>query len=690
MADFRKWFMVVAVVLLATATAFASSSTVKCQSSAQTQILRDVGITEYVGDIDLTCDSTLVPAGVGAMTGNFTVFFNATVTNAIDDDNMTMAGAAVQRSLQPHKIYSTTRGMVTSVFPNTGNGLFFANVTVPAGTTFQIRFFNMRVSAATAFNKPANDLGQSEIIAAVNEQGSQINGFDISYGDQVPSAIVVATIQPTLKFSVTDCVGKSPSLPIALQECVAYGLNAPSFPGVQPAQVFGVTFQEAVPPSANEWAFKNLVDEDGATVPDFIVTSFANNGPVGDQTQICDTRDLGTSNIFGPVPGDIPPTPPCNNHPWLSNGTRLLASWTLGSQAAGVPTLVGKVHLWVTAFPTNITPGAMAVLKWIDSPDGWTGTAGIPQSGPSVRCDGNGPGGNYRVKMPDNVAVEYATWEVTSEANASPDVLTFGWAITYDEYELPSLPAGAAYPQIKINGQIAPISTDYQAELLTVAPVVRFVPQDNTSPVTVQIDHCVTNLLFPYVTNAFINANIGGYQTGIAISNTSLDSAWNAPVKPTSDPDPLWGASTDPMPYNTTPQAGTCNLFLFGSNTPASAAGGAGSAVETWAVATVNVQAGQTFADTIDNIYGLNNAVAAKTMTGYLIARCNFQFGHGLAFIVAPGTGSTQDYLALVIPDRNILNADTAKGAGFITTPIRIAKPFSDATFDEQGEVLAQ
>ena len=55
-----------------------------------------------------------------------------------------------------------------------------------------------------------------------------------------------------------------------------------------------------------------------------------------------------------------------------------------------------------------------------------------------------------------------------------------------------------------------------------------------------QVYVCRTNILFPFVTNQ------GGFDTGIAISNTSAD------------------------PFNTATQAGGCTLFAYGDNAPAS------------------------------------------------------------------------------------------------------------------------
>jgi hypothetical protein len=343
---------------------------------------------------------------------------------------------------------------------------------------------------------------------------------------------------------------------------------------------------------------------------------------------------------------------------------------------------------------------AQADLGWgLVSPDTdgtvpCRGTGGAPNSGPfNLR--------NRWVEVPQGTTdantgntLQTATWEVTSDDLGNLEDITFAWAITYQESSLGSLATTAAYPAIGLVGKIGPISDETVPAPAAISdePVVRFADNAINGTVAITIDHCVTNLLFPYVL-------AGGYDTGFAISNTSLDTAWNLTSPPTAPTAPAngipaaianWGVAANPQPFNTTPQAGTCNLYLFGSasavnmgTTPAT-----DTPVQAIASATTpNIAAGQTFAANISDIFAL---AAGTPISGYVIARCEFQFAHGFAYITSPPPASQpQGYLALVIPDRNILNADTS--TGLVTRyPIRIAQPFSNAVFDEQGEILAE
>jgi hypothetical protein len=150
-----------------------------------------------------------------------------------------------------------------------------------------------------------------------------------------------------------------------------------------------------------------------------------------------------------------------------------------------------------------------------------------------------------------------------------------------------------------VGGSFAPVSTDTNASASDTIP--RFA---DTSVATnaFTINKCATHLLFPFVTNQ------AGYDTGLAVSNTSQD------------------------PYGTSTQSGTCTFNFFGANAPA--------AVTTAADVTPGT-AYTTLASTI-----------APAFQGYIIADCQFQFAHGFAFITQIGTFlGTEGYLALVIPD---------------------------------------
>jgi len=653
MADFRKWFMVIAVVLLAAASASAQSqiTTIPCTTSAQVPLMRDGAITDYIGEVDLACDATQV-TGVASVTVQFVLAVNSTVTNAVDSSMTAMAGVAVQQAVKPQAIWHTVQGIVWQTNGNTNNALRFPHVVLPMGTTFIVRFFNVRVSSL-ALSGLWNGTQVFALVAANTENPT---GYTVGFTNQPAEGILVGVVQPTMKFALTDCNGKAATANISFQQCVDYPLNSDEDDiGSLAAPVYGVTFTEQY-----QTFFKNLVEEDGATIgPGTLVP----NGP-----KICDTDHGGVGDKS--VMGDVPPIPSCSTGAWVSNGTRLLA------QFAVPDALVGKVHIWVSRYQTASTTGAMASLATRTSALGW-GLDSISTDGRIRSCTAKGgASGNRWVELPD-AATETAAWEMTSDDLAVMDDITFAWAITYQESQLPSLPIGSSYAPITLSGTMAPITDggDPVPVPISSKPVVRFNLKPIPASVQVTIDHCVTNLLFPYVTN------VVGFETGIAIANTSLDNVNFASPKKT------------PVPFPTTPQAGPCNLYLFGSASAVSMANDdvknpAGAVMAIASATTASVPAGEVFADTLTTIFNLNGGKTPVTLSGYVIARCDFQFGHGYAYLVNP-SGAPQGYMALVIPDREVLNAETGTGVLNVEA-LRIAQPFSNTIFDEQGEQLGQ
>jgi hypothetical protein len=123
---------------------------------------------------------------------------------------------------------------------------------------------------------------------------------------------------------------------------------------------------------------------------------------------------------------------------------------------------------------------------------------------------------------------------------------------------------------------------------------------------------CQTTLLFPYV------ANVLGYDSGIAISNTT--------------------ARTD----GTQPEAGVCTINYFQNP------GVAPSSQTTNAV----IPAGGTLAFTLNGggNYGIDNR--GTGFNGYIIAQCSFDDAHGFGYLSQFGNPySGLSYLAVVLPN---------------------------------------
>jgi len=153
-----------------------------------------------------------------------------------------------------------------------------------------------------------------------------------------------------------------------------------------------------------------------------------------------------------------------------------------------------------------------------------------------------------------------------------------------------------------------------------------------TSAARVTITVCATYLLFPWVANT----GDGNYDTGFAISNTTAD----------------------PAVIGTTPQSGAVTMYFWradGTNNPAPV------------TISASLAAGQTATYVLSSL--------GSPFVGYTIAVCNFQLGHGFAFInnPRPGTGGafSQGYLALSVTNprlgigqQNQINAGALESAG--------------------------
>jgi hypothetical protein len=107
-----------------------------------------------------------------------------------------------------------------------------------------------------------------------------------------------------------------------------------------------------------------------------------------------------------------------------------------------------------------------------------------------------------------------------------------------------------------------------------------------------------TNLLFPFATN------VAGFDTGIAIANTSLD------------------------PFSTEPSDGTCDFHFYGSNAPE-------------VVSSPTIAAGTDYVTLVSSV--------APNFSGYVFAVCSFRYAHGFAFISDVGARNlAMGYLPLV------------------------------------------
>jgi hypothetical protein len=225
------------------------------------------------------------------------------------------------------------------------------------------------------------------------------------------------------------------------------------------------------------------------------------------------------------------------------------------------------------------------------------------------------------------------TYQVITQQGSNIDTFQIPVTVTYT-YTPPSTPNVGT---ILVSATYAPTTAEVTVNNPSFG-IPRFADTSSLQSF-ITISACQTDLLFTFMTNQ------AGFDTGFEISNTSTD------------------------PFGTAAQNGTCTLNWYGTG-PA-----AGTATTTPSIAS-----GSYYANLVSS--------AAPGFQGYMIAVCNFQFGHGFAFISdgygQPGRGLSQGYLASVIPTPGL------QGAGGGTANVRNASDASLTAAKGSGEALNQ
>ena len=156
----------------------------------------------------------------------------------------------------------------------------------------------------------------------------------------------------------------------------------------------------------------------------------------------------------------------------------------------------------------------------------------------------------------------------------------------------------------------------------------------------INVTKCVTYLLYPYVTCQATT----GFTTGLAIANTSLDDA-------------AFGTG-----LGATAQVGAVTIYGYPKSVKAADGTSGTLSASISAIISPSLSAGDMHSVTCDAVTGFSG------FEGYVIAKAEFEFAHGFAFVVGQfNTGSVFDvahgYLALVIPDPSI-SARAASATG--------------------------
>jgi hypothetical protein len=278
----------------------------------------------------------------------------------------------------------------------------------------------------------------------------------------------------------------------------------------------------------------------------------------------------------------------------------------------GVATFIQGNNHWESGYYADSNNGAGAtqatqfLVQFDDIPDG----VDIDFSGTS-NCTGD-----LEIELIDGVDISGNTATAIFEVvDADPFItescrLNFdiGWAADTGN-DKPEIGSGS------VKATFYPTSTVPNSSASQKEP--RFVENFSDPRTVVTVTRCATTLLFPFVTNQT------GFDTGIAISNTSDD----------------W--------IGTDPQRGACDVHYIGELSGGQAAPDTQTSgiIEGGDQLIFTLSGGSPDPD--------QNIVPSEGFQGFLIVQCDFQYAHGYAFIT-DGFGGVpalaQGYLALVIP----------------------------------------
>jgi len=593
MVDFRK-MMLLLVVLAFTAGVASAVDPLSCTASAGVPPpVRAEGWAEEIGQVTITCTGGN-PTAVGQAipTVNIQIYLSTNVTSRL------ISGSYSEAMLLIDEPGSNQNPVTQRLCPAPGNCVITAATNV--GINNYTGAAAGRENVFQAVNAGANSLVWLGVpVDPPGTSGNRVLRMVNVRADAASTGVTTSMIPSNIIMYIT--ISGTGALPLTNNVLnVAYVAKGMSF------SASGGEYNQCEPGDYEyDITFKELFG-----------TAF---------------REVGTTNQY--KPGTIYNT----ESMWSSTG---LTNATGVAGVAGVASQGTRLIARFSNVPANITltiPG--------------TNSSGVDVANRVKDATKYGAGGTLTTSSTTITATSgYAVWEIVTSnpGNFLDNEVVFTIGVSYGSNPLPGL--GTA----SVTGNYAPVSqpvgssgyyTPNIQQPLTI-PAPRFV-DDPTSETTFTINSCQTNLLFPYVTNAT------GFDTGIAISNTTAD------------------------PYGTPDQEGACHIYYYGGTE------GGGEAPDTQDSSTVTAGAQLVFTLSGGGVSG-SNIVATPGFTGYIIARCDFQYAHGYAFISDLGIKNwAQGYIALVL-DQNLgeLVGSIDEGGSIVLKPTTTRTGVRSETLD--------
>jgi len=584
MADFRKWTLVVMAVLALLmipthAAAQGSSTSITCQAISVSPLLRGEGLTEEVGDITLTCTGT----PIAQQTANITIYLNQTVTSRILTGAATVAGQLPSEALLLINKPELGNQSVCTTYT------VGANQSVAGACPYTSNVFQGVVlgSSVTFYGVPVLPPTTTQPSTTYDITNVRINANGLNGGGNIPNpaqAAITVTSQTSIPVnnSLVTVGYITSSLKTAVNQPYPSSITTPATPanltlqqcnGVKQATIETLTFSEL-----QGSAFKTRGTTTQTDLNQFYFTESGLTIPIG--SQIAGYADWGTrlKAVFNNIP----------------SGVTIYVS-TTNRTVAGLASAIG-------------TPGSTEYAQLISSETAAYSSTGLPTVGSAATY----------VPLTNVGGSAEAVWEVENSISSETEAFNFDVEVTYASNAV----ASTSIPGMTVNMDYAPT---YSGSIGGVASSTLGIPRfvvTSTAQGALNISICQTALLYPYV------VNVAGYDTGLAIANTTSD------------------------PFGTSPQSGYCMINWYGTAAPAAGfVGSAGYQATAPTASTGFVQAG--------TVQAWSASVDAPGFDGYVIAVCNFQYAHGFAFVSdLGGRNLAMGYLA------DVLNTSTAAAGG--------------------------
>jgi hypothetical protein len=599
MVDFRKSFLLLALIVVMTGLASAQvTPAFTCVAQAGVPpVARYEGLAEEVGQVVISCTGgKVLTPGQTIPTANFQIFLNTNVTSRLLKSPWTEALLMVDEPAPGDQVvcgpnasgWNSANGTCDVASLGTGAGAYtgIGPDSKPRPSVWQAQLVPGQPNSLVWLGVPVDPPGtsNSRVIRLVNVRAdAQQAGLGVGF--QVSTITMFISISGTGSLALQN--------PLQTVAVVQRGLAFDTISGAFDGSKAAPSFKQCVVPSSSCYAF-------GLRYKELFGTAF--------RPQI---DDSGDQNLIGTI---------YNTESMFVNssfpsiaGRGNLATAGVATQAtllmARFNNIPARVKLFVSTTEVVSTGGIEASLISTDS-------SGLPTGGsPDVAGSDCFEGDRSDVGLSGGNG--WAVWRIdASDPNVIGEVW-FGVGVTWDAGNPPDVTSTSAV----VLGSYAPLSSNRG---IISGPAPRFF-DDPTSGTAFSIKSCRTNLLFPFVTNQ------AGFDTGIAISNTSKD------------------------PWGTPGQTGACTINYYGPT----AAGGDAPKAQT---STAKVAPGCHLVGSISSgewmILCPSTAAVKSGITatpgfqGYVIASCDFQYAHAYAFISDVGAQRVSEgYLALVMDE---------------------------------------